>query len=824
MTSMEVSKKQKQFLELMSDPQLIEILYGGAAGGASVYGREVQTPYGGKKIEDIEIGDIISDVKGGVAQVIDIPWEGVSEAYRVYFLDGGFTEVSKEHLWKYRRTKERSNKFRLGTTEQLEEELKIYGLAVPLTEPVMFERFSAPCGIDPYVLGVLLGDGTFVLNQRGTIYLRICCPDIEIISRCRARVSGQINYVGDRGRDWNLSFCSKEREAVRLLGLLGTKCNTKFIPERFKYGSVEERTEILRGLLDTDGSVSLTGGVSFSTTSERLAQDVQFVVRSLGGNATIEIDESSVGKTFVVDGRKARHNFPCYKLWIQHKNKADFFTLPRKKARVLPYNGGKGTPCRKITKITPIGKRKARCITTSSDDGLYLTDDFIVTHNSKSYSIGLLITTWAIQYPGIKFFVGRKTLKSLRQSTLATLLGKVFPAMGVSQDDYSMSLQAMELKFKNGSMIIFGELDYLPSDPTYSRLGSLEVDVAIIDEAGEISQMAKDAIRSRVGRGILTSKYGMPGKLVLASNPDVGWLKTEYYDPFIKQGDPSFAKWQIGEVTLNEGRADEIKLPAYRAFLKATVYDNPFLPQSYIDNLKSLPRVLRRKLLDGDWNYADEDNMLFRPGLLEKAIVYDLPKGEGFNKVIGVDVAASGGDRSVYTLIDNGVVTTQKVSSVTANWDKNDQRPLFRLMADELIEFAQRNGFTPKEARNIAIEGNGIGQALITCIKERGWYATEYTATHKSRSENYYQLMLDMDSGTIKLYHEMYGLDELKKELAGHTYSFNNQTPEVCKKDEVKQKIGRSPDLADSIEIACFALHNITDRSGDRFNARRIIF
>ena len=145
-----------------------------------------------------------------------------------------------------------------------------------------------------------------------------------------------------------------------------------------------------------------------------------------------------------------------------------------------------------------------RCISTSALDGLFLTDDFIVTHNSKTYSICLAITILAKKYPGIKIFVGRKTLKSLRQSTISTLLGKVHPVLNIGDDDFHYSSQNQELLYKNGSMIIFGELDYVPSDPDFARIGSLEIDCAFIDEAGEITLEAKNAIKSRVGRGILT--------------------------------------------------------------------------------------------------------------------------------------------------------------------------------------------------------------------------------------------------------------------------------------------------------------------------------
>ena len=439
--------------------------------------------------------------------------------------------------------------------------------------------------------------------------------------------------------------------------------------------------------------------------------------------------------------------------------------------------------------------------------------------SGKSFVVCQICLLFIKMYPGVRIFIGRKTLKSLKQSTIATLLNKVHPAMGVRMDDYQLHFQDMTLDYMNGSKIIFGELDYMPTDEDYTRLGSLETDFAIIEEAGEVGERAFSMIKTRTGRGILAKDFDIPGFVIATCNPAQNWLKTRFYDTYAKLGGGGMQKWEIGKV---EVKGEE--KPAYRCFLSANAYDNPFLPQSYIDNLESLPDRERKRAF-GDWNYADDDNMLFKSGLLDRATTYDLPeKTDKFDKVIGVDVAASGGDRTVYTLIENGVVTAQKVSSVATNWDKRDERPLFRLMADELIEFAQRNGFTSKEARNIAIEGNGIGQALMTCIKERGWYATEYTATHKSRSENYYQLMLDFDAGTLKLYHELNGLDELRKELAGHTYQLENQTPSVCKKNEIKLKIGRSPDLADSLQIACFSWHNVNDKSDDRHNQNRILF
>ena len=434
---------------------------------------------------------------------------------------------------------------------------------------------------------------------------------------------------------------------------------------------------------------------------------------------------------------------------------------------------------------------------------------------SKSYSIGLIIALWARKYPGVRFFVGRKTLKSLKQSTINTMLSKVFPALDISADDYHMGWQSMELSFKNGSLVIFGELDNMPSDPVFSRVGSLEIDVAIIDEAGEVSRMGKDAIKSRTGRGVM-AKYGMPGKLLLASNPDLGWLKDEYYDPYERLGAGGCQKWEIGKIS---GK------PTYRVFLRMGAYDNPFLPQSYIENLKTLPTILRKRLLDGDWNYADDENSLFRAGLLDKSMCYELPESSPENTFIGCDISDQGADRTVFSLVKNGVLINQKLSTVQMNWEKDSRLPMGKMITNELVEFAQRNGIDQRLASHIAVEINGVGASVRDELRSRGWQVIEYTATHKSRSENYYNLMMDMDAGDVKILEGMQGLDELRRELMSHSFTMKNQEPDVVKKDKIKQAIGHSPDLADSFAICNYARRMAEHPElSPRTNKNRLIF
>lgn len=412
----------------------------------------------------------------------------------------------------------------------------------------------------------------------------------------------------------------------------------------------------------------------------------------------------------------------------------------------------------------------------------------------KSVILGLLAVLRCQRYPGVKEAICRKELKRLSQTTFATLLSKVHPLFGIKQSDFHMERDGT-ITYLNGSQIVPLELIYQPSDPDMSTLGSLEFTDVFIDEVGEVAQKAYSVISSRRGRW-KNDEYGIIGKLVTTANPSQNFIRNEFYDPYSARGGGTLQRWEHGQVVVNgEHRA------GYRAFVRAGAADNLFLPPNYIETLKSLPPQEYKQFYLGDWNYADSDSTLFRSTLLDKAIAYEVSEGdpEKFNSFIGVDVADKGKDKTVYTLIRNGVIVTQKVSSVSLG--SSSEQPMSKLLSDELIEWAQQNGFTPSKAKNIAIECNGVGVGIRDMMKTQGWYITEYTATGQSRSEGYYDFMLDMDSGSVKILNHLDN-GELRKQLAAHTYEMENQKPKVVKKDKIKEALGRSPDNADSAMIA----------------------
>lgn len=439
---------------------------------------------------------------------------------------------------------------------------------------------------------------------------------------------------------------------------------------------------------------------------------------------------------------------------------------------------------------------------------------------AKSFFVCLWAVLECRNYPGIAIGLGRKELKRLKRTTLVTLLSKVHPAVGIKEHDYKYNAQDGIIEYVNGSKIILIDMAYAPTDPDYDKFGSLELTHVIIEEVGEANKKAVDVLGSRKNR-MMNKEYGIVGKSVMTCNPTQNFIRQEYWKPYDELGGGRLQSWTRGEVIIPVTKE---RKPAYRAFVRSSVYDNPFIDDNYVETLKNLPPQERKRLLEGDWNYADDDDSLFTGHLLDRATVNDMPPAsETFNKFIGVDVADKGKDETVATLIIDGIVVLQKVLDIglTPEEQRTTEQPISTLYGNKLIEFAQQNGFTARDAKRIAVEGNGVGVGMRDRLRDRGWFITVYEATSRSRSDGYYAFSLDMQEGAVKM---LNGIDdgELRRQLVAHTYIMDNQQPKVKKKEELKVDLGRSPDNADSAMIANWIRRGGAEKSTKR--ASRIRF
>lgn len=410
-------------------------------------------------------------------------------------------------------------------------------------------------------------------------------------------------------------------------------------------------------------------------------------------------------------------------------------------------------------------------------------------------------------YKGVVLGLGRKEMKRLKQTTVVTLLRKVHPYLGVKDHEYVYKSQEGVIEYSNGSKILLIDMAYQPSDPDFDTFGSLELTHVFIEEVGEIYKKAVDVLSTRVNR-MMNLEYGIVGKVYMTCNPSKNFLRQEFYNPFVElqklNGDKYLQRWAHGEVFLPSGQL----VTAYRAFVRSTALDNPFIDRNYIQSLKTKPKQERKRLLEGDWNYTDDADSLFSSMLLDKGTAYTYPpedtESQSFNKFIGVDVADKGNDDTVATLIVDGVAVIQKTFVIDKTRDEatgQEKKSAAIQYTDELIKFAQQNGFTAKQSRNIIIEGNGVGVGMKTAMILRGWNPTIYEATTQSRSDIYYNTSLDMDDGSVKI---LLGIDdgELHRQLSAHTYEMKEQQPKVIGKDKLKLLLNRSPDNSDSFVIA----------------------
>jgi phosphate starvation-inducible protein PhoH and related proteins len=179
---------------------------------------------------------------------------------------------------------------------------------------------------------------------------------------------------------------------LRELGLAGTHSHTKFIPETYRHNSSDVRIALLQGLLDSDGGPVAQEGrscrIQYTTCSELLREDVVSLVRSLGGVAYWRRRQAEGRPPGHAHGRPVAHRNDAFVMDIRLPHGIEPFRLRRK--RELYHRDGGGRPMRFIDSIEPAGERQTVCIQVAAADSLYVTDDFLVTHNTLNDSFIIL--------------------------------------------------------------------------------------------------------------------------------------------------------------------------------------------------------------------------------------------------------------------------------------------------------------------------------------------------------------------------------------------------------------------------------------------------
>jgi len=354
-------------------------------GKAQPHSAKVLTPTGWRTMGELKNGDYVTTPDNNFGCIKAVYPQGKIPVYKLTFADGRETRATSDHLWKVRS----NGGWRLKTTKELmtilNRKSKVSMMtAIQLTEPItIIGNTKIKLPIHPYILGALLGDGHFAnIKKRNVGSIRLTTTDDFIIKKVKRLSSQDITFfptnkketyrMGDLSR-----YGRKTRLLIKELRLLGTRSDTKFIPQDYLDASINDRIQLLQGLMDTDGTIGKGGDISYCTVSKQLADDVSYLVRSLGGIAKIKIKHP----TYIYNGIKKNGKI-AYNISIRITKQSMAFSLPRKLQKTNDNNQYSDYLYLNIKSIKPDGYEESSCIVIDHADRLYITDDFVVTHNS----------------------------------------------------------------------------------------------------------------------------------------------------------------------------------------------------------------------------------------------------------------------------------------------------------------------------------------------------------------------------------------------------------------------------------------------------------
>lgn len=386
----------------------------------------------------------------------------------------------------------------------------------------------------------------------------------------------------------------------------------------------------------------------------------------------------------------------------------------------------------------------------------------------KSWLGCLWITTLCLQYPGIRCLIGRTVLTQLKMTTLNTLF-ETLQSMGLkSGEHYVYNGQSNIITFQNKSEIVLKDLQYQPSDPNFDSLGGLELTAVFVDEAAQISQLAYNILKSRMRFKL--NEYSLIPKILMTTNPGQVWLKKVFYIPYIQDS-----------------------LEPTKAFVPALPMDNPHLPPSYIEMLKGLPSAQRRRLLEGDWNYMDEDDSLFNFDHISSSVFKTSPDPLE-KKYLSVDISRFGSDRSVVVVWVGLVIVEVLVYTKLSTTE----------LSTEIKNVMAKYGI---HINNVVVDSDGVGggvadqlKGCVNFVNNSKPMAEENFSNLKSQC--YVKLSESFKEGTISInLLEPTIVDELTQELLAIKLKDMDKDNKVSvqSKDEMKKILGKSPDLSDAI-------------------------
>jgi phage terminase large subunit len=402
----------------------------------------------------------------------------------------------------------------------------------------------------------------------------------------------------------------------------------------------------------------------------------------------------------------------------------------------------------------------------------------------KSNLGGACIFHDALVYPETRYFIAREVLKDLRLHTIPTI-NELFSLWKIDIKKYApFNAQDNYFKCYNGSIVQLLECAYMPSDPLYERFGSMQWTRGWIEEGGEVSELAYTNLKLGIGRW-KNDTYNLLRKLLISCNPKKNWIKYGFVDPF-KAG----------------------RLPANKAFIPSSVYDNKHRQKGYEKVLEELTGTARQRLLLGNWDYdSDEDCLINSEKILDLYTNSHIPD-EG-DYYITADVARFGKDKTVIVVWKGWriihVIVLEKKDTVEVT------RQIMRMQMLYQIPIS-----------NVAVDDDGVGGGVVDQLPGCIGFVNNSTPLPNpsdNRVENYlnlksqcYYMLADrINKGGMFI---EFDLSSIIDNSTGKTAKvlLNEELEQVRKKevdadkklgvlpkDKVKEILGRSPDYSDAL-------------------------
>jgi len=423
--------------------------------------------------------------------------------------------------------------------------------------------------IHPYLLGVWLGDG---FSKDGYI----CCWDLEILDKIKS--FGYIILRMSQDHTYGIPGFSL---TLRRLGLL----DDKHIPWDYMTASYDQRIELLRGLIDTDGYVAEDGQTEIALSNPELANQVNVLITSLGIKTFKTINEASYKDK---QGQKVE----CKdRIRIKFTTNLPIASLPRKVNR-LPKEIDERLKVHYIKNAKAIGHVPTKCISLAREPHQYLVSESLIpTHNSEALLMLPLLRQWT-DAPKFQALILRRIYKELEQSLIERSRAGGILKDGTQLPSFrdfgaTYNEQHKRWRFPSGATITFGHAE---EEADVRKYDTAEFQYVAFDELTSFTEFQYSFIAFSRCRSTIP---GVPALVRSASNPGNvghGWVRKRFVEPCPTGG--KIIAQRIGDQVIK------------RIFIQAFLFDNPTLTENdplYRTRLEMLPEAEKRAKLYGDW-------------------------------------------------------------------------------------------------------------------------------------------------------------------------------------------------------------------------------